>query len=395
MFKCFVICPFGNKSRGEEEARLLSEITAMQKNVFRRAEKICKKNNIDVRIEDARLTPSTDPKILESTQRGIDNADAVIVILTADKPNVYLELGWAHAMWQSPILLMREGYSVASDITDMRGIPFTAAQVTGEDKAGTADLAHKLALQVADRIALGKRQRPFAHWPETTLARGEVHVYNRFSKGISKDEWSSMMRVAKEEIILASTGMSKISGQEFSWHRDNKPPLSISLPDFLLLKAQEGVAVTVIMYHESNMTLGQMKRLERGKLDLIRAEIRNSFELWSQTRLNYENTRRNAEAKLQPGESLPPPGRFRVVQLLDRHLPYRMTVTESRAIITARFYTEAYNSGLCIDARAPEVADDPHNKSVYSQVRDELQFLIDNDEESSETFYKEWLEARG
>lgn len=402
MYKCFVVCPFGNLDKGEEEARLFRELVGLKKNVFKRAEQICRKNGFDVEIADARRelkpgerlpTGGLDPSIMGGTQRGIDEADAVIVILNANKPNVFIELGWAHGMWQAPILLISDAYMLPADINNLLGVPYGAAVAAGDDKKAAAATAERLAGQIMQRLRTGRRQKPFDHWPETTLARGQVHVYNRFSKAFSKEDWSAVLQQAENEIIIASTGMSKIGMQEFFRTAPDGSKVSLGLSNFLLLKATEGVSVTILMYHESNMTLGQMKRLEQGRLALARAEIESAFESWSLLRLQYENARLAA----RDGEADPdfkPGGGVRVIQLSERHLPFRVTLTEKRAIFTMRFYTEAFNSGLCLDALAPGEEEDPYSKSVYTQIRDELQFLIDDNSEPSERRYQEWRAQR-
>lgn len=402
MFRCFVVCPFGNLSKGEEESRLHRELDGLKKNIFRRAEQICRRKGYPIQIADGRLElksgerlPSSgiDLSILRATQRGIDRADAVIVVLNANKPNVFVELGWAHGMWQAPILLISEDYMMPSDISNLLGVPYKPAEAAGGDPDGAKEVAQRLANQLIERLQLGKTQKPFEHWPETTLARGQVHVYNRFSKAISKEEWSGMLQGAKQEIIVASTGMSKIGNHDFFWAREGHPPMSMGLSNLLLLKAIEGIMVTIVMYHDSNMTLGQLKRLERDNLPLARAEIQSAFEAWSQTRLQYEVAR--LAAKDSKTEDFVPGGGLRVIQLTDRHLPFRATLTESRVIYTARFYTEAFNSGLCVDALAPQANEDAFSKSVYTQIREELQFLIDENSEASEARYQDWRASRG
>ena len=401
-FRCFVVCPFGNLAKGEEEARLYRELDALKTHIFKLAEEICRKKRFPIKIDDGRLEPDPgktlpafgiDLGIMGTTQRGIDDADAVIVLLnSSNKPNVFVELGWAHGLWQTPVLLISEDYMMPADINNLRGIPYTPAAVSGAAPEAAAAIAAKLAEQLIIRLKLGKTKKPFDHWPETTLARGQVHVYNRFSKAISKEEWSRMMQAAKKEIVIASTGMSKIGIQDFFWTSKGRPPVSMGLSNLLFLKATEGVKVTIVMYHEDNMTLGQLKRLERDKLALARAEILSAFEAWSLTRLQYENAR--LAAGNQKSRDFVPGGGFRVIQLTDRHLPFRATLTEKRVIYTARFYTEAFNSGLCVDALAPQAVEDPYSKSVYTQIHEELQFLIDENAGPSEDRYKEWRDAR-
>jgi hypothetical protein len=158
-----------------------------------------------------------------------------------------------------------------------------------------------------------------------------------------------------------------------------------------LLKATEGVQVTVLMYHPSNLTLGHLKRLESTRLAVARAEIDAAFDDWAQVRKTYENARLRHQAN--PSDDFVEGGGFRVVQMRQRYLPFRATLTEKRVLFTLRFYTEAINSGICMVATNGGEAGDPYNKSVYRQVHEELQFLIGENLEASEQHYQDWLEA--
>lgn len=403
MLKCFLICPFGDPDRGEEEARLYWELDGIKKHILARAEQLCAEAGYPVEIADGRrkLAPGEplpksglDWTILEATQRGIDEADAIIMLMNASKPNAYLELGWAQALWQGPIILARKDYAPPSDINNVLVVQYTAEDAVGADAAAVEQVAKNLAHSLTVRFRAGRTNVPFPHWSKSTLARGSVDLHNRFSFGVTPEEWSDIIQSAKSEIIFASTGMSQIRKQEFYWKPANGGPRkSMSLPDLLLLKASEGVKVTVLMYHQSNVTPAHLKRLEASSLKVVQAEIETAFEGWAQARQTYENARMRHRTK--PSGDFVEGGDFRVVQMQQRYLPFRATLTESKVIYTLRFYTEAINSGICMIASNGGEGGDPRNKSVYQQVREELLFLIGENLDASEARYQAWLQANG
>ncbi|WP_137929177.1 TIR domain-containing protein [Mesorhizobium comanense] len=391
MYKCFVICPFGEEDGAGEKLRLFNERSGLRKHVFPRVEAICRERGFPIEIADGERTATPDPAVRAATQRGIDEADAVIVLLTEDNPNVYVEFGWAVGMWHHPIILYRKGYKLPIDIVDLLHLEYGDSHVSGANKDAILVLADKLAKALVEKIVKSKTDVPFGHWPQTTLARGRVKVYNRFSKAFTRLEWSEVFRSATSEIIVASTGMSKVNAQGFIWAEPGRPPVEMGLAQMLLLKAHEGVKVTVVFYHESNVTDGHLKQWDGG-VEERQNRIRSSFRFWSTFRLAYESERQAAESKGDFSKSKPGGG-FEVIQLYGRHLPFRVTLTEQQAIVTVRFYTEVYNSGLCIVAKAADGLPDPDNMPVYNQVRRELDFLINESKERSEENYRNWLAA--
>ncbi len=66
------------------------------------------------RVDDPASTDRITDRVLESLQR----AEFVIADLTHNKPNVYYEAGYAHALGKTPVYIAREGTVIEFDLKD-------------------------------------------------------------------------------------------------------------------------------------------------------------------------------------------------------------------------------------------------------------------------------------
>lgn len=399
MYKCFVICPFGNKNGTEEEKRIYTERLGLEKNIFSVAERICDERGWDVSIEtglsEEEIGSNTKRFIREKTVRKIDEADVVIVVATTnDKPNVWIELGWADGFWQEPILLLRDRFALPSDVNNTIGLPFSDLIATGVDKDGAEELARELAHEIERKLSAPDREPRFNHLPKGTVAFGSIRLYNRFSHAFSLDEWFEVLKDAKSEITIASPRMFEMLSRTFTWIDKDGRSQTEKVSAYLLYKAlEEKVKITLLFQHPDNRNSSQMRRDEMASPEKVREELIESYKYWATIMTTYRTTRTITERTAGTTFPLAIEDAFRVVQIRERYLPFRVTLTEKRAVTTLRFYTEAVNSGLCIDARPSSTTSDNYNRRFYEQIREELEFLSEENAQASEEAYQDFLRA--
>lgn len=380
---CFVICPFGNERTSAEEARIFTEINDLHRNVFRKVEAICADDGCPVRILDAReLNDVEQDTIRNKVIELIDKADVVLTIMTADKPNGFIEYGWAMGMWKKPIILCSTDYRLPTNINNSLTIEYDPAHIDGSKPEKTDRIVSQLADRVLRELRSRGKKPPFEHMPPTMLAHGAIDVLGRFMD-VSIKEWSETLLAAEREIIVASNAMWQITTQPFQ----DADGTAIDIENLLLKKALEGVKVTVMMQHPDNTTVGHLRNIAlKSGLDDIRAKQQRSYDTWATVRASFHRIARSSGLELDAQG-------FRVIQLKDRFLPFRATLTDKKLYLTLRFYTQLFNSGLCLVAE-PGTSRDEKNPPVYDQIRDELDFLIEENSDASEAQYNDWLKSR-
>jgi hypothetical protein len=398
MYKCFVICPFGNKNGSEEEKRIHHERLGLKKEIFSRAVALCSDNGWKIDIEDGEADQAdpdiSDEEILKITAQRIDEADVIILVATtSEKPNTWIELGWADGFWQEPIFLKRDTFTLPTDVNNKRCLEFTTDILNGEDKEGAKTLSERLASKIEKKLASPQRTKRFHHMPETTLAVGQFRFYNRFSNAFSFEDWFKVLIDAKEEIVIASPRMWEMLKMQFTWIGVDGRTQNNKLSVFLVYKAlEEQVKVTLLFQHPDNYSVDHMRRDETTPQNLVREELINSYRYWADYVTRYRTARGFSEDSGKEYRHNVEDA-FRVIQIRQRYLPYRVTLTEKRAIVTLRFYTESVNSGMCIDAKPSSLNYDNFNRPFYEQIREELDFLAEENAAASEIAYQAFLNS--
>jgi hypothetical protein len=380
---CFVITPFGDdSSTSKEEARIFREIQGINSAIFRPVEKSFSEAGIRLEIKDARewshLNRDTiRAKVIEL----IDTADLVLIVMTsAEKPNAFIEYGWATGMWKTPIILKRKGFELPSNISNNLAIEYDPESLDGTQPDRAMKVARELKACIEGELPKYRRRVPFKHFPPTMLAHGTVDLLGRF-RDVSVKEWSDALLAARKEIVLASSALLAITRQPFI----DEDGEECGIQQILLKKALAGVRVTVVMQHPDNMSTGHLRVVALDKSEqAVREEQELAFKKWCTVRRQYDDLRRRL------GSHAPEDG-FRVIQMHDRFLPFRATLTDRRLYLTFRFYTQKYSSGLCLIAEPGPRGQDIDNPSIYSQIRNELEFLISENLERSEKNYLKWL----
>jgi hypothetical protein len=133
------------------------------------------------------------------------------------------------------------------------------------------------------------------------------------------------------------------------------------------------------------------KRIE--SLEEVRYQLIKSYKHWANYVRFYRQSRQSREIEEGVTYPFPTEESFRVIQLRHRYLPYRVTLTEKKALTTLRFYSESVNSGLCIESQPADHEYEDVSKPFYEQIREELNFLISENEEHCEPDFQEYLKT--
>ncbi|MCR8825245.1 nucleotide-binding protein [Pseudosulfitobacter koreensis] len=379
---CFVICPFGNQKGSEQEVEVWNEISRLDRTVFATAREVCKQAGYDVKLTDARgFDEGEAGTIRKRVVELIDTSDVVVMVMTNNKPNAYIELGWAMGLWRNPIILHELTCEPPSDINDMFRVPYDSLEIQKDESGDAVQSGKELAKAILNRLNTEPRLRPFETFKPTQLAHGKVDLLGRF-QNISPMEWSQQFLDAREYITLASSNMRQILKQDFLDGNGKE----IDLEELLLQRALDGVKVTILTRHPDNYSEDHLRRtnIREGPEPAIQ-DLEAAYRIWNTQRRTYDSIRKRGRLDL-------PPDGFRVVRMRKRYLPFRASMTEQSLFYTFRFYTQKYNSGLCIIARPDPHNTDEYNPPVFDQIRKELTYLIDQNEQSSEQDYRDWLE---
>jgi hypothetical protein len=383
---CFVITPYGDPNGAPEQKLLAQNITALIENIIRPVGDYCESKGFSVRMEigfDERQEADLWGKI----GRRIEAAETVLAVIASEGPNTYLELGLAYGLWMRPILLRYGGWDLPSDISSLERIEVSYDQAHGRNGADPRPVIENIGGRLISIIETGRRKPPEL-FDRRMTSYGIIRTMSRFNT-ISNAEWSAMLNDATDHIILVLPKGLTVRKQKF----EDPVGLPETLEELLTRQAlYEGVDVTIITNHPDMITSEYLKRTGDTDIGEFRAMLNQSFTRWNTVRLAIDNKAR--ESKQANPEALErTPGRFRYIQAAGTQLPYRISLTESRMLLTLRFTEESYNSHHCMDvAILPASRDD--NPPLIRLIQDDIKRIIDMNEARAEQEYLDWAANR-
>ena len=109
--QCFVIMPFSTTASCTEE-----EWTDIFENAFKPAIEV---EGLDY---DCRRSAATRGNLVAAIMRDLKDAYVVVADLTDENPNVFYEIGYAHALERPTILISRRGESIPFDLQSINHI---------------------------------------------------------------------------------------------------------------------------------------------------------------------------------------------------------------------------------------------------------------------------------
>lgn len=380
---CFVITPYGDPNGTPEQRSLAENIGALIENIIRPVGEYCKERGFDVRMEigyDERQESSIWKKIGER----IEAAETVIAVVASDGPNTYLELGLAFGLWMRPIILRFGGWPVPTDINNLERVEVSYDQAFCRNGADPRPIIAEVGDRLISIIRSGRR-RPPNLFDSRLTSYGTIRTMSRFSTVTSK-EWSDILNNAAERIVLVLPKGMTVQKQMFAAPNGTQE----TLPRLLTRRVvYDGIDVTVVTNHPDMITPEYLKRTGADDIEEFRDELQRAFIRWNTVRLSID---RELGRMDRTGLDRAP-GRFRYVQAAGNQLPYRITLTDKRMLLTLRFIEEPYNSHYCIDAPiGPQSHDD--NLPLVRLIEADIARIIKMNEERSEQQYQEWAERQ-
>jgi hypothetical protein len=376
---CFVITPYGDPNGTSDQKVLADHIHALIENIIRPVGEYCASKGFDVQMEvgfDERREAGIWKKIGER----IEAAETVLAVIASNGPNTYLELGLAYGLWMRPILLQLGGWEMPSDINNLERIQVSYDQALCRNGADPRPVIAEIGDRIISIVKTGRRKPP--EWFDNrTTSYGIIRTMSRFST-ITDKEWSAILNEATDHIVLVMPKGRKIQGQNFYDH-------SGDLEDLVALLARQvilgGVDVTVITNHPNMITPEYLKRKDDSDVEEFIDSLQKSFIRWNTLRQSIDN---QVRSMTDEGIEITP-GKFRYIQAAGVQLPYRITLTEKRMLLTLRYTAESFNSHYCIDvSNAPSSHDD--NLPLLKLIEADIARIIAMNEERSENEYLDW-----
>jgi hypothetical protein len=373
----FVITAFGTEHSDDEHER---EIYAHRQLIKTKIldpiiNRFFAENGYNIRFDIGSDNPN-DKLLYAKIMQDIYDADMVLAVIFEHRPNVYLEIGWSQAFWNKTMFLKRSDVSLPADILGHEVEEYKENCFLPGNETALVSVQDGLYRRILANLKRQRRLPPHFLEGKSAAASGSVTLYNRFSKGVTPEDWANTIDSAKDFIIMCIPKLYRIDDQAFSIK--NEFGDDFLLGPLLLRSAIRGVRVTILMSHPDSYSSWHFPSKYRERdLAVERNKLRDVYNKWNNKFIaNYL-----AMIGKKEYAHLKPDG-FRVIAVQDRYLPFRVTLTEQRAITTIRFYSEPLNSMHCIDAPAPTDLNDEqgYNRSFYSMILHEMNFLIRENE---------------
>lgn len=379
---CFVITPYGDPDGTPEQRLLAQNISALIENIIRPVGDYCASKDFDVRMEIG-YDERQDADLWGKIGRRIEAAETVLAVIASEGPNTYLELGLAYGLWMRPILLCYGGWDLPSDINNLEYIQVSHDQAFGRNGADPRPVIENIGERLISIIETGRRKPPDL-FDQRMTSYGTIRTMSRFNT-ITNAEWSAILNGATDHIILVLPKGLTLRKQKF----EDPVGLPETIDELLTRQAlYEGVDVTVVTNHPGMITPEYLKRTGDTDIDEFRDLLNRSFIRWNTVRLAIDNKTRELRQE-NPKALEKAPGKFRYIQAAGTQLPYRITLTESRLLLTLRFIEESYNSHHCLDAAiVPSSHDD--NQPLIRLIQADIARTIAMNEDRAEQEYLDW-----
>jgi hypothetical protein len=317
---CFVLIPFKESF----------------KEVYEKAYRhVCKKNNLDCWRVDEKYTPG---QITEEIVKGIISADIVIADLTDKNPNVFYELGIAHAATHNKtILVSRRAESLPFDIGHY-GVIFYDNTYGGIIKLRSE-------LEKAIQILLSKQYSAQHPVRSTVLALLSEEIapeigLSSFRSSFHGFSYKELMEKAFEMLIILNDGRSWID----------------SYRELLQFRAKNHKKTWIILIHPRSEFLPVLIKKNGKQRTTQLDELRRSFDIINELR------------KISAA-----------IDIRGHHLfnPYSLIITEDQASVMPYFYNESGDLPMLTFSNTGE-------GSLYNRYRTDAYALYNGSESLTE-----------
>jgi hypothetical protein len=294
----------------------------------------------------------------------LDCEFVLAVVFPPANPNVFYEIGIAHAAGRQVLFLTHGNYDIPFDVIGLRHVVYDDDDLTdsGHAQREQGPVARLAAMLLAERKRADEHKsqsvEPFDRTDIGPL--GRERILERF-RNLAPLDWSKILLSARSEIWIAGISLLDLTstGRFYLPGTDGEFPsaANASLGQLLGYMSGRDVRVTMLMMHPDNPALAGMltrplaaaSSIEQ-ELEKVREDIDLSFKRW---------TRLCSASKATA---------WKVIQVRHGLIPQRITMTEREVVTTPFFCTEPFNSrGPAIRAKA--------GHPWHSYFRDELECL--------------------
>jgi hypothetical protein len=275
-------------------------------------------------------------EIMDQVIDSITKDRLVIAVLAFERPNVYYELALAMAAGRHVVILRHSGEKRHFDIAGFRTVDYTDGMEGQLLSDKVAELAEHL------RTALGQAShKPTVFGNRDPLGRlyREYEFKDTF-KEIDTPDYLEVFRKASKFIGLQGISLFHFTKSSFTWNAHDHSTWTF----FQVVEGKilfDAVDVIVVLMDENNSSLPHfLKFNNRGdftrSLKEVKAEIRQSYEAWSDLKSELEGRRSEREDGRK--------GSLKIHRLVHGVVNYRLTLTEQQAILTPYMNIFPYNS---------------------------------------------------
>ncbi|SMD10804.1 hypothetical protein [Primorskyibacter flagellatus] len=351
---CFVITPYGDQNGDEEDQLMFERINNLVKNIIEPVETLLLEDGINWKMLVGRDRAHEDGLWRRIGQQ-IASAETVIAVVASDKPNTYLELGFAYGLWQRPVLIQLGGYPKPSDLKGMTWLHVSHEEAENPTTKAAKDKTAELA-RLLKQIALDGGRRPPECLNEKTTSYGLHTTYNRFN-AISLGDWSTMIKDAREFVSIVMPKGLKVRTRSFQMNDLEEAQLA----DLIRLKTlDDHIPFTLLVNHPASISEAYLKSTGDMTVSEFQARLNETFKKWKKL---------EEEITAQAGKE-----RFKVLRVEGLQLQYRATLTERRLLMTPRFISERFDSHHTIDA--PNISGTKDTPSLYAMYRAEIEKMV-------------------
>jgi hypothetical protein len=347
--KLFVISPIG-----EQNSPRRKDADAVLNTIIRPAARselaVAGSDGIDVERGDHDPTPG------EIMLRVVDNileSTFVAVVVSEANPNVFYEVGVAHAAGRRLLIAKHKDFTTPFDVVGHRYVEYDKRDLENPEHARRSggpveQFAKALAAEREQAHRSGQYSNPFNR-PEIGPL-GRERILDRF-RDLKYEDWSKIFLNAEQEIWIAGMTLLELANNTSFFMPGPDGELirtaGQNLGNLLGYAVGRGVRVTMLMMHPENPALPEMlmrapHALETAADELIkvREDLDVSYRRWITKRATLAKRASPEQPELRAAEDA-----WQIIRVRSGIVPQRITLTEREVVTTPYFCALPYNSG--------------------------------------------------
>lgn len=427
-YEAFLITPFGNSGDSDpEERRLHAGRVAFRESVLDAVEaRLDAVHDISLKIVTGDQVPGDDA-IYDKVVDAIVDYDFVIAWISGNKPNVYLEIGYADAYQRKPIIIHHDHPKtrIPSDRNNKERVQYCDEDL--QDEAKTNALIDNIVERCLQRVRTKRGDAASSSMrSRTEVARGaEMTVFNRYSSAVTNSHYTRLLVDAESFIRISVPKLKRFTknvplaerqipeavmraygdAQERYEEAVNNGLDVVDEPCLLSTLLQrkvivDGVDVKILTSDPDSFDPKLIRQSKYRRSDFAdqKTEMEKIVGYWQSRRKIIQETQRQfiAEAEAENSDfTYESEANFKVILVATGLINYRATLTDQSLLYTFRYLSERVDSHHCIEALAPlpEDQEDDYDRTFYEAMKRELEQLISwNVRGSDKDFYHRYPE---